>query len=288
MRQMLRPYGKFPVISKRAKMYNDQNVTEIVQKILSSKKYKSIYDKTVERVVKQCLEKYEKKHSEKKARNILHQIWSAYYDQKPDYKNILDKFMSNVNNGGDAKQEILKLISIQSSTSERIPILDDFYGKIFSVIGCPSSIIEHACGFNPLTTLWMNLPENMKYQAFDIENDLIDFLKSVIDFLNLSDRIEIRQGDVLIDEFDYADVVFMLKFLPVIEQQQKGSSLDVMRKQKCRYMVVSFPVKSLSGIEKGMSDFYSNWFKNLIKDEDWQYDEILYNTELVFVVQKDL
>ena len=268
-------------------MYNDHDVTEIVQKILSSKKYRSIYDKTVERVVRRCLEKYEEKHAEKKARNILHQIWSAYYDQKPDYKHILDKFVSNVNNGAEVKQEILKLISIQSSTSERIPILDDFYGKIFSVIGCPSSIIEHACGFNPLTTLWMDLPENVKYQALDIENDLIDFLKSVIDFLNLSDRIEIRQGDVLIDEFDYADVVFMLKFLPVLEQQHKGSSLDVMRKQKCRYMVVSFPVKSLSGIEKGMSGFYSNWFKNLIKDENWQYDEILYNTELVFIIQKE-
>ena len=268
-------------------MYNDQDVTEIVHKILSSKKYRSIYDKTIERLVRQCLEKFEKKHVEKKARNILHQIWSAYYDQKPDYKHILDKFVSNVNNGGYAKQEILKLISIQSSTCERISILDDFYGKIFSVTGRPSSLIEHACGFNPLTTLWMDLPENAKYQAFDIENDLIDFLKSVIDFLNLRDRIEIRQGDVLIDEFDYADVVFMLKFLPVLEQQQKGSSLEVMRKQKCRHLVVSFPIKSLSGTEKGMRDFYSNWFKILINDENWKYDEIIFDTELVFVVQKN-
>jgi len=268
-------------------MYNDQDVTEIVQKILSSKKYRSIYDKTIERLVRQCLEKFEKKHVEKKVRNILHQIWSAYYDQKPDYKHILDMFVSNVNNGGDAKQEILKLISIQSSTCERISILDDFYGKIFSVTGRPSSLIEHACGFNPLTTLWMNLPENAKYQAFDIENDLIDFLKSVIDFLNLRDRIEIRQGDVLIDEFNCADVVFMLKFLPVLEQQQKGSSLEVMRKQKCRHLVVSFPIKSLSGAEKGMRDFYSNWFKILINDENWKYDEIIFDTELVFVVQKN-
>ncbi|MDQ1316739.1 MAG: rRNA ((1405)-N(7))-methyltransferase, partial [Candidatus Poribacteria bacterium] len=209
------------------------------------------------------------------------------YNQKPDYKHILNKFVSNVNNGGDAKQEILKLISIQSSTRERIPILDDFYGKIFTVTGRPSSVIEHACGFNPLTTLWMDLPENAKYQAFDIENDLIDFLKSVIDFLNISDRIEIRQGDVLVDEFGYSDIVFMMKFLPVLEQQQKGSSIEVMQRQNCKYMVVTFPVKSMSGVEKGMSDFYSNWFKNLIKDEDWQYDEILYNTELVFVVQKE-
>jgi len=269
-------------------MYNEQDITEIVQKIISSKKYKSIYDKTVERTVRQCLEKYEKKHVEKKSRNILHQIWSAYYGQKPDFKHILDEFKKNIGNGSDVKQEILKLLSVQSSTRERIPILNDFYGKIFSVAGCPSSIIDHACGFNPLTFLWMDLPENIKYQAYDIESNLTDFLKSIIDFLGLSDRIEIRQGDVMVDEFGYADIVFMMKFLPVLEQQQKGSSIEVMRKQMCKHIVVSFPVKSLSGAEKGMIGFYSNWFENLIKDEDWQYNEILFDNELVFVVQKDL
>ena len=268
-------------------MYTDQDVTEIAQKITSSKKYKSIYNKTVEHTVRRCLERYDKKQVEQRTRNILHQIWSAYYGHKPDFRHLLDTFMSNANNEAGIRQEMLKLISVQSSTRERIPILDEFYDKIFSITGRPSSIIDHACGLNPLTMLWMNLPGNVKYRAFDIEKDLIGFLKSVIDFLGLTDKMDIRLGDVLIDEFDYADVVFMLKLLPVIEQQQKGSSLEAMRKQRCKHLVVSFPVKSLSGAEKGMSEFYSNWFRSLIKDENWRYNEILFNTELVFVVQKE-
>ena len=266
-------------------MYTDQDVTEIVQKIICSKKYRSIYSKTVENTVRCCFERYDKKQVEKNARNILHQIWSAYYRNKPDLKHLLDTFVSNINSGADIRQEILRLISVQSSTRERIPILDEFYDKIFSITGRPSSIIDHACGLNPLTMLWMNLSDNAKYYAFDIEKNLIEFLNSVIDFLGMAGKMDIRLSDILVDEFDYADVVFMMKLLPVLEQQ-KGSSLEVMQKQKCDHLVVSFPVKSLSGAEKGMRDFYSNQFKNTIKDENWDYDEILFNTELVFIVHK--
>jgi 16S rRNA (guanine(1405)-N(7))-methyltransferase len=183
---------------------------------------------------------------------------------------------------------LLETSITKGTTRERLAILDDFYGKIFDITGNPDSIIDHACGLNPLSVLWMGLPDNTKYYAFDIESNLVEFLVSVIGYLGLHDKMEAQMGDILVDEFNYADVVFMLKFLPVIEQQEKGSSLKVMKKQKCRYLVVSFPVKSLSGVEKGMASFYSNWFRNLIKEENWQYNEILFDSELVFVVQKHL
>ena len=280
-------------------MCNDNDFADIVQNIIRSKKYKSIYEKTIEHNVRRCLDKYGKKQAEKKARNTLHQIWSAYYDHKPDFSHLYESFANDVTeyyshsskchsreNGNPEefiKNRLKKLLSVQSSTNERIRILNDFYKQIFSVTGIPSSIIDHACGLNPLTYLWMNLPDNVKYQTFDIESNLILLLNSIFQFLGLK-NMEARLGDVLVDEFDYADVVFMLKFLPVLEQQEKGSSLQVMRKQKCRHLVVSFPVKSLSGNEKGMKSFYSDWFKKTIKAEGWKYEEILFDTELVFIV----
>ena len=269
-------------------MYNDNDIAEIVQKITSSKKYGTIYAKTVEHTVRRCLEKYDKKQVEKKARTILHQIWSAYYNSKTDFENIFNTFVKNINNGGNIRKEITKILAVQSSTRERLTILENFYGKIFDITGNPHSIIDHACGLNPLSVLWMGLLDNTKYYAFDIESNLVEFLESVIGYLGLHDKMEAQMGDILVDEFNYADVVLMLKFLPVIEQQEKGSSLKVMKKQRCKYLVVSFPVKSLSGAEKGMASFYSNWFKNLIKEENWQYNEILFDSELVFVVQKHL
>ncbi|MGB9597802.1 MAG: hypothetical protein ACPL7B_16070, partial [Candidatus Poribacteria bacterium] len=181
------------------------------------------------------------------------------------------------------KEKLIKILSLQSSTYERINILNDFYEQIFSIIEKPSSIIDHACGLNPLTYFWMKLNDNVKYQAYDIDSDLIWFLNSIFKLFELN-NIEVKLGDVLLDEFGYADVVFMLKLLPILEQQKKGSSLSVIKKQKCKYLIVSFPIKSLSGNEKGMIKFYSNWFKKTIEGENWKFREILFNTELVFVL----
>ncbi len=267
-------------------MYNDKDIAEIVQKITSSKKYRTVYPKTVEHTVKRCLERYDKKQVEKKARTILHQIWSAYYKSKPDFDDIFNTFVKNISSGANVKEEIIEILSHQSSTRERLLILDDFYDKIFEITGYPDTITDHACGLNPLSVLWMGLPENTKYHAYDIEHSLIEFIGLIINHLGLRNKMEACLGDILVDEFDYADVVFMLKFLPVIERQEKGSSLEILRKQKCRFLVVSFPVKSLSGAEKGMIKFYSEWFSSLIKDENWRYDKILFDNELVFVVEK--
>jgi len=164
-------------------------------------------------------------------------------------------------------------------------LLGFFYEHIFSVTGYPDSIIDHACGLNPLTIPWMNLPESTEYCAYDIDVCQIRFLNSVFNILGLPQGINIGSGDVILDRFGYSDIVFMLKLLPPLEHQSKGSSLKIMQNQECRKMVISFPVKSLSGNEKGMAEFYSGWFINLIKDK-WKYKRLDFDTELVFIVEK--
>jgi 16S rRNA (guanine(1405)-N(7))-methyltransferase len=81
-------------------------------------------------------------------------------------------------------------------------------------------------------------------------------------------------------------VALLLKLLPCLEHQQKGSSIEILKKLPCKYAVISFPVKSLGGKKSGMVDFYSNNFKSMIEKEPWQVVELLFETELVFVVKK--
>ncbi len=261
-------------------MNENDDLAQLIHKISSSKKYKNVYHKTIERIAGECLKKYGKNNAEKKARNLLHRIWNSYYIGKPDYQFLLNKIKESSN----FKETILNILAYQSSVKERIPILDTFYQKIFSITGYPSSIIDHACGLNPLTILWMNLPKDTIYNGFDIDNDQIDFLNKVFQIIDIENKVSIRTGDILSDKFDYADVVFMLKLLPLLEQQGKGLSLEVMKKQQCRYMVISFPVKSLSGSEKGMFKFYSDWFESLIIKENWKNQKIPFETELVYII----
>lgn len=267
-------------------MYSDQDVIELSSRIAHSRKYRNIYEKTIERIVRQCLQIYGKKSAEDAARNILHQIWGAYYEHKPNFKALLDEIKGGINNRMGYKECVLRALLAQSSTRERVPLLDSFYKEIFSATGYPDSVIDHACGLNPLTIFWMDLPKDAKYYAFDIDKDQINFLRMVLSLMGLKDKVEVNLGDIFVDEFAFADVVFMLKLLPILEKQQKGSSLEIMKRQLCHSLVVSFPIKSLSGAEKGMTDFYSKWFKDLMKSSAWAYEEIFFKTELVFVVHK--
>lgn len=254
---------------------------EIVVKITASKKYKAVYDKTLARIVASCSEKYPEKQITKKAKNALHQIWGAYFDPRPDFKKLLE----SVDKTGNPKQAGLPLLKLQSSTKERIPILDIFYKKIFAVTGLPKTIIDVGSGLNPLTFFWMNLSGNVRYHAFDIDKDQASFLKSFFDAFK-TEQVKISLGDALVDEFPESDIAFFLKIVPLLERQEKGSSLEILKRQNSKFLVVSFPVKSISGKQKGMIDFYSKQFQDLIKDQPWKTEKLLFESELVFIIKK--
>ncbi len=257
-------------------MLNDK----LVEKIASSKKYARVYDKTVARIVADCLKKYEKKQVIKKAKNILHQSWGAFNSQ-PNFKELFESIDKTEN----PKQTALSLLKLQSSTNERIPILDDFYKKIFDITGLPKTIIDIGSGLNPLTFFWMNLSKNAQYYAFDIDKDQAWFLKSFFNLFKVK-QVKASLGDALIDDFPKSDITFFLKVIPLLERQEKGVALKILKKQNSKFLVVSFPTKSISGKQKGMIDFYSKQFQDLIKDQPWKTKRLLFESELVFIIKK--
>jgi 16S rRNA (guanine(1405)-N(7))-methyltransferase len=270
--------------------------SEIIENIKSSKKYKSVYIKTIQRIVVDCIKRFGgnppslessgvAKRVEKEAKNLLHQIWGAFYETIPDFNKILDKINSEIKHNIEFKKIILPVLKLQSSVEERIPILNNFYKEIFEITGVPNSIIDQACGLNPLTIPWMSLPNTTTYKAYDIDENEINFLNSVFKLLNIKNA-KAEFGDILSNKFEYADVVFMLKLLPCLEHQKKNCSLEILKKQDCKFLVVSFPIKSISGKEKGMASFYGNNFKSMVLSENWEIKELKFETELVFVIKK--
>lgn len=267
-------------------------IDSISQNIKNSKKYKGIYDKTIERIVGDFVLKFKsQKEIEKKSKNLLHQIWGAFYSSQPDFdkaflklSGIYANVSADLRDKEKLKELILPVLKLHSSVNERLPILSEFYQKIFEITGVPDSIIDYACGLNPLTYLWMNAP-SIKYQAYDIDQKEVDFLNSVTKLLEIK-NVQVGLGDVLCDNFEYSDIVFLLKLLPCLEHQKKNSGLELIKKIPCKYVVVSFPIKSLAGKNVGMEDFYSNSFKKMVENEQWQITEILFETELVFVIEK--
>ena len=256
---------------------------EIIQKIAAAKKYKALYPKTIARVVLDCARKHPAQLVEQKARNILHQIWGIFYPTRPNFQKMLEHFAIEIKRGQDVKTAVLPLLRLHASTKERISCLDQFYERIFAVTGKPETILDLASGLNPLTYFW--LPEGVTYFAYDIDQEQAHFLQKIFKLLKVN-RVKIGLGDVFSDRFPKTDVVFLLKILPLIYQQQKTKSLEILEKQEAEHLVVSFPTKTVSGKEKGMAEFYAKQFEELVKEKPWLVTKILFPTELIFIIKK--
>lgn len=259
---------------------------QLVAKIHSSKKYRELSRLVVERVVLEMVEEYGFGLEEEEARNKLHQIWGAFWAKRPKYLKLKKEFDKCMLGADETKNCLKPLLNVHASTKERIDLLDDFYGKIWEVTGKPNNILDLACGFNPLTIPWMNLEDGAKYVGCDISEGQVDFLKSILQKIKMNVELELKTADLLKDDFEEAELVLLLKTLPCLEQQKKDFSLELLRKLKAKWLVVSFPTKSLTKKEKGMEKYYAQWFEDLAKGENWEINKIIFENELVFVVKK--
>jgi 16S rRNA (guanine(1405)-N(7))-methyltransferase len=176
------------------------------------------------------------------------------------------------------------IMQAHATTRERLPVLDDFYRRIFLVTGQPQSLLDIACGLNPLAFPWMNLPTSTRYCAFDIHQKRIDFLNHFFTLQGLPPLA--KRQDVLLDyPQEEAEVALILKEVHRFERRRPGCTLPLLDALRVRYLVISLPTQSLSG-RRSLTEPYRELFQNLFKGRLWPVTEILLENELVFCVDK--
>jgi 16S rRNA (guanine(1405)-N(7))-methyltransferase len=62
--------------------------------------------------------------------------------------------------------------------------------------------------------------------------------------------------------------------------------LILLEKVKAEHILVSFPVQSLGGRNKGMPDYYQDHFYEMISDKTWKINKFTFQTEMAFLVTK--
>lgn len=266
-------------------MVNKKDPDALADSILKSKKYRSLYRPTVIRIVNDALLKYPEDKVEKAIRRRLHQIWGAYFI-RPNFDKLLERIHQELEQGKPMREIIKPILRLQTSTNERIPILDSFYSRIFAVTGKPETIAEPACGLNSLTYFWMEQP--VTYTGFDVDQEQINFINAVFKLANVNGHASVTLGDILeLSSCGNAcDMTLLLKVFPLLEHQQKGCSLDIIKKIESRDVVISYPTRSISGKNKGMEEFYSNQFEAMVSSESWDVKKLMFESELVFCVRK--
>jgi 16S rRNA (guanine(1405)-N(7))-methyltransferase len=258
----------------------NQLLEKIISEILSSKKFKGINEKLVRDITEDFSTKYKIKDIEKEVRNKLHQIWGTYFASIPDYKKLVQK----VTTGQISTKDLLR---IHVSTSERVGFIEDFYHQIFSDIKEVNSVLDIGCGFNPLSVEYMKLANGVQYTCLDIDSNELDFLKEVLS-KNKNIVFDFYQTSILDYEIKNFDVIFMLKLLQNIEQQKKNKGVEVFIDaiNRAKYVIVSFPTKSVTGKSKGMESSYSTWFEKILSDNGFKNRMLNFKNEIVYICQK--
>ena len=170
-----------------------------------------------------------------------------------------------------------------ASTRERLPILDSVYARIFDGLPPVHSVLDVACGLNPLAVPWMRLEHGATYHAVDIYADMMQFLGAALPLLDVQAHCEVR--DVISDPpSEPVDVAFVLKTLPCLEQVDKDAGRRLLDAIRARTLIVSYPTRSVSGRNVGMAQQYAERFDALVAGRGWEIERLEFENELVFRV----
>ena len=255
---------------------------KIFNKVKTSKKYSSICDATIQRICAEEIPKYKKEADIVKAvKNKLHIISESFFSNNPS------RWLKRLEKGEDI--DFFELLKLHSSTNERLSFYNEFYDDIFNAVGDVHSILDIACGLNPII-VW----EYLKKKRIDIEEYVVNDINHII--LNtVRYYSDINNKSVIVDTSDLlltvptikVDLILLLKLIPLLEQQKKDYYKTVINKLNADYIAVSFPTKTMSGKEVGMSDNYKKMFDDFISSSDFKvlFTKV-YDNELLYIISR--
>ncbi|MEJ2759094.1 MAG: hypothetical protein P8046_11490 [Anaerolineales bacterium] len=265
----------------------DEQIDRLVEEVQKSAKYAAINPALVARIAAAELEKGRKfKEAVKHTKSKLHQVGGAYLSTPPNYPAWLASLKA-AEDPETFKKACQWVMSHHASTRERLPFLEEAYTQIFAALPKIESVLDVASGLNPMAVPWMPMDAGVRYHACDIYSDMVDFLNEFFALAWVPVDGQAALCDVVAAPPDQpADLGLVLKAIPCLEQVDKQAGTRLLDNLNVRYLVISYPAKSLGGRRKGMLDTYTASFEALIDGRGWQVLERLeFETELFFVVR---
>jgi len=266
-------------------MHEPGPVEQIVQSIAASRRYRSVSAEFVRSIAVRELARHRSvKEAIKATKNKLHQAAGAYMEARIDYAAHLRQ-MRAARNRNELAAACARAMVRHASSRERLPILPEFYAATLGSLPPVHSVLDVACGLNPLAIPWMPLAEGAAYYACDIYHDMVEF---VGEFLRLSGTAgQAQVCDVIARcPTQHVDVALLLKAIPCLEQVDPSAGARLLDGLDADHLLVSFPAHSLGGLRKGMPENYTAHFMGLIAGRGWAVRRFLFAGELAFLVSR--
>lgn len=267
---------------------DERQVRQLVQWVQSHRKYQAITPELVHRLAKDALRRgLQGKPAVKDIRNKLHQIGGAYFRKTPDYQ-TLQRTLLGLPHDQDAEEIqnfCRETMQAHASTAERLPILEEFYATCLASIAPVTSVLDLACGLNPLAIPWMPLADNCTYFACDIYLNMLTLIEKFFAYVGVQGQA--KPCDLTAKTPNQrSQVAFLLKSIPCLEQVDRRIASRLLQSIQADHILVSFPARSLGGCQKGMPDFYRDHFYEIVSETAWLVQEFHFTSELAFLVTK--
>jgi 16S rRNA (guanine(1405)-N(7))-methyltransferase len=221
-------------------------VDALARQILSSAKYSGLDGPLVHRVAGEAAQRFrDRNQALKYAKRKLHQAFGAFLIGSP--AQAVTGVVEAVRSGRlELADAAMGAMAAHVSTAERIDWLVPFYEQVELWCGRPSSVLDLACGLNPLAIPWMRLAPDVTYWACEIDRDLVAALALLQQIMPV--RLTTATCDLITSRPALrADVALLLKTVPTLEQQRAGASGRVLTAIDCQHVILSLPRRSLTG-----------------------------------------
>jgi 16S rRNA (guanine(1405)-N(7))-methyltransferase len=260
---------------------------QLVLAVRASPKYRTVCPALIRRIgQRELAARRTLKEAEQATRNKLHQVVGAYLGGRMRYGEWLET-LTDAKSEGDAafRAACRQVMRHHASTRERLSLLPAFYETIFAALPPVRSVLDVACGLNPLALSWMPLASDATYTACDIYEDMADFLNGFFPLAGVQGRA--AACDVIgAPPVQAVDLALVLKVLPPLEQIDKTAGLALLKALNARFLLVSFPTQSLGGRGKQMLTHYEAHFHTMAQAERWATQRFVFSTELCFLVTR--
>ena len=256
----------------------------VAQAVQASPKYALIEPGLVRRLAAQEMAKGRSpKEAVKAVRNKLHQVGGAYNEKPIDYAHWLHRLNSLPH---DRNHPLIHdfcraMMAAHTSTRERLPVVDRIFIESLAGIAPIRSLLDLACGLNPLALPWVELVPQAQVWACDIFSDQVDFLNQFFSHLALSGQARLCDLTAAIPK-QKVQLALLLKAIPCLEQLDKNIGRRILTEIQAEHLLISFPAHSLGGRGKGMRQNYQAHFETMVAGLDWSVQRFHFPGELVF------
>ncbi len=263
----------------------EADLDRLVQAVSASAKYRSICRELVEHLGQQELAKRRNlREAIKATKNKLHQVGGAYLHDETPYAAWLAELRA-AQHPAELRPLCRKIMEAHASTRERLPILDEFYATCLAGLPPVRSVLDLACGLNPLALPWLPLAGDATYWAIDVYEDMMAFVRDFLALPLTGVRGQAEARNVLqLESLPRVDLALLLKAIPCLEQLDKTAGAKLLDVIQADYLLVSFPAHSLGHRDKGMVEHYETHFRQLLAGRAGQIRRFQFSGELAFLI----